>query len=152
MEKDLGKCRTNLIHFRSHIVRKKTEADFDREEMQNLGPREAIVIVDYKMKILDQGHCETMSEWFGKRGTTCFGEMTITNVEQSEDTVEFHFYLFFSDDITQDTNWVHSAKAWLYKNFIPTLFPESDKPVKTYCCGDSATVFNNNIGKLCMPL
>ena len=150
LEVELNKCRTNFIHWRSHIVRKKVESQYSREQIQNLKPGEVIVICDFKMKILALLMKETKQDFFGKRGTACLGFMVISNQEQHEGFVDVRFYLFFSDDTTQDTNFVLAGKHYIYKEIIPSLFPETAK-VKIRFESDGAGSFNSNLAKAAMP-
>lgn len=117
--------REHVIHWRSHIARKQVEADYDREQIQHLAPNEAVVICDWKMKILACKLQETMPEFYGKRGTSCLGFMSITNVDQEKNEMDVHFHLLFTDDCTQDANSVLSAKAWLYNTYLPSVFTDS---------------------------
>jgi hypothetical protein len=93
--------RQNLIGLRSHKVRKKVESDFDRKQTQTLGPDECIIISDFKMKILAMYFRENMRLFYGKRGISCLGFMVIKACDE-DDKVDVHFYLFFSNDTTQD--------------------------------------------------
>jgi len=58
LELEMKKCRKNLIDWRSHIVRKKVESDFTRNQTQSLKQNKTVVVSDYKMKILATDFCK----------------------------------------------------------------------------------------------
>lgn len=150
LEEELKQCQVYFIHWRSRIVRKSVESKFSREQVQNLKEDEAIVVSDFKMKILDQRLKETKQQFFGKRGTACLGFMVMTNQEQIEGFVDVRFYLFFSDDTTQDTNFVLAGKHYIYTTIIPSLFPNGTK-AKVRFESDGAGSFNSNLAKAALP-
>ena len=151
LEFELKKRREYHIHWRSHIVRKKTESDFDRKQMQSLKQNEVIVISDYKMKILSCFHRETQKQFFAKRGTTCLGFMSMKKSIEDEEDLDVHFHLLFSDDTTQDSHFVLAAKAYIYNEFLPTQFPPSTE-IDAHFRADGAGCFNSNLVKTCTPL
>jgi hypothetical protein len=71
----LENCRTYLIHYRSHIMRKYVEGIADRNVLKNLKEDKLQAICDYKMKILAGFYKEPMYNFFAKRGTSCLGFM-----------------------------------------------------------------------------
>jgi hypothetical protein len=152
LEMEIEERRQNLIDLRSHIVRKKNEADYDRKQMQSLKSHECIVVSDYKMKLLAMYHRENMKLFYGKRGTACLGFMVMTNTGQNDNEIEVHFYLMFSDDTLQDANFVLSAKAALYETILPTLFPEDTEKIDVHFRTDGAGCFNCNILKAVIPM
>ena len=151
VEKELEICKQNLIDWRSHIVRKVVESKYSREQMQNLKEDEAIVVCDFKMKILPHFLKETKNEFFGKRGTACLGFMIITNTEQKEGEVDVQFYFFFSDDTKQDSNFVLCGKHYIYKEILPRLFPNNVRPIKVLFESDGAGAYNSFLAKGAMP-
>ena len=52
IEADLSRAVEDLNEHRSHLARHKSEADFDACELENLEDDTAVVVSDYKMKIL----------------------------------------------------------------------------------------------------
>lgn len=150
LEMELKRCLKWFTHWRSHIVRKKVESQFFRKELQELGSDELICQCDFKMKILQHSLKETKEQFFGKRGTSCLGFMLMSNPEQKEGVVDVHFYIFFSDDTTQDTNFDLAAKDYVYNNIVPSLFPEGTQ-VKVKFESDGAGCFNSHLAKAAMP-
>ena len=52
-----------------HLLRTKHQADYHKFVLDNLQPGEAVVIVDYKMKLeLGVRSHEAQRDWYGKRG------------------------------------------------------------------------------------
>ena len=77
--------------------------------------------------------------------------MTITNVDQNDDGVDFHFHLLFSDDTAQDANHVLAANAYIYHDFLPTRFPDEEN-IHVHFCADGAGCYNSNMTKSAIPL
>ena len=146
---ELQKCRINLIHWRSHIVRKVVEAKATKADIRNLKPNQAIVDIDYKMKINSIYFRETKQQFFGKRGSACLGFMVYTNQEQKETEVDVNFYFLFSDDTQQDSNHVIAGKHYIYTEVLPNLFPE-DTSIEVLCATDGAGAFNSCLVKSLM--
>ena len=146
---DIVDRRQMFIELRSHKVRKKTESDFDRQQHRELGPNDCIVICDFKMKILAIFHREYQKLFYGKRGITCLGFMVI--IASSDGQIDVHYYLFFSDNTTQDANFVLSAKAALYTEILPSLFKQDFKKINVHFRSDGAGCFNCAVAKSVMP-
>ena len=79
IEADLSRAEEDLNEYHGHLARHKSEADYDAEELENLKDDKAVVISDYKMKILSCFFRENQQRWFGKRGTSCLGFMIVSN-------------------------------------------------------------------------
>ena len=77
------------------------------------------------MKIISSKHREAQIDWFAKRGFSCLGVLLIfgSSAENDENQVLYHFFL--SDDTTQDTDAVNTAKHILCKNILPKWREES---------------------------
>ena len=147
---EIIKCRENLIDWRSHMVRKKAESEYFTEQQKNIKKNQAVIVCDFKMKILPIYFLEGQRQWFGKRGTACLGFMVLTNIDELEDEVDADFFFFFCDDTTQDSNFVLSAKSYIYSEFLPSLFPD-DVTVETFWQCDGAGCFNSTLMKACQP-
>ena len=98
------------------------------------------------MKIIASKHREAQIDWFAKRGFSCLGVLLIfgSSAENDENQVLYHFFL--SDDTTQDTDAVNTAKHILYKNILPKY---GVKKVHFRC--DGAGAFNCAKSKAAMP-
>ena len=107
---DITQCMRNFLDYRRHIAQAEDENKFDQEFYSNLKDDEAIVIMDFKMKINASMYREKQKDWFSKRGFSCLGAMIIfgSSKESSENKIMYH--IFFSDDTTQDGIYVNIAK------------------------------------------
>ena len=114
---------SNLKEYRSHLARHKSEAEFDTTETAELGDDTAIVVSDWKMKILACFFRENQAKWFGKRGTSCIGFMIISNstdpAVREKGLKEVQFIMMFTDDTKQDDHSVACAKAEIYQHHLP---------------------------------
>ena len=150
LEAEIQHCRSNLMDWRSHIVRKKVESGFSRDRLRSLKKNQAIVIADFKMKILPMYFRENQRLFFGKRGTACLGFMVISNTKEKTSGVDVSTIFFFSDDTLQDSQFVLAGKAYIYNEFLPKEFPDIDV-IETEFESDGAGAFNSNMAKACMP-
>ena len=147
---ELERCKTNLIHWRSHIARKAVEKEYTHRQSVGLGPDEVIIICDFKMKILAMYLRETKQQFFGKRGTSCLGFLIMTNTQRRDGKHDVMYFLFFSDDTQQDANYVLAAKHYIYSNVLPGLFPDGTE-IKVHFESDGAGCFNCTLLKATMP-
>ncbi len=150
LDVEIDKCRQNLVEYRAHIVQKKIEAAYFREQIQSLTSTEAVVICDFKMKINPLYHREAMKDWYGKRGVACCGFLIYTKAPEEGEVYAEYFY-FFSDDTCQDANMVLAAKSYIYNEHLPTLFPEG-VTIQVKWETDGAGCFNSNLMKACQPM
>ncbi len=109
-KKEMEQCLRNLLDFRNHIAQREDESAFDAVRYYDLKSNEAIIIMDYKMKILSASFREPQSDWFSKRGFSCLGALIIfgSSDGEAENKVLYHF--FISDDTTQDSEAINCAK------------------------------------------
>ena len=114
----INNCKRNLDIFRSHLARHYTESLYDSEEILRLDKETALVIADFKNKILDCMFRENMCAFFGKNGTSDLGFMRILRGDDPEQ-LEATFYHFISNDKLQDSQFIISAKYELYTNHMP---------------------------------
>ena len=77
--------------------------------------------------------------------------MVLTNIEEREDKVDADFFFFFCDDTTQDSNFVLSAKSYIYSEFLPSLFSKTEETVEAFWQSDGAGCFNSTLMKACQP-
>lgn len=117
MKADLDVFRDNLIDYCAHLVHKYSEGKFDDEFYSDLEDTEAVVICDWKMKILSSKFCEAQQEWFSKRGTSLLGFEI--HLKSKGDTKKVWYHFFITDDTTQDTESVLCAKHFLYSKVLP---------------------------------
>ena len=91
-----------------------------RYVLKNLKPEEAIVVIDYKMKLeLGMHSREIQRDWYGKRGISLHGFYVIAQVTDSERHIEV--LDLWSEDTKQDAWFTQSALdigfAWMEKVF-----------------------------------
>ena len=149
-EIEIETCLSDLDEYRGHLARHKSEADFDADELDSLADDTAVVISDFKMKILSCFFRENQLKFFGKRGTSCLGFMVITNSEDAEVRAngikEVKFIMMFSDDAKQDELSIASAKYEVYTKHLP---PEVSK-VRFH--SDGAGAFQSAYHKAVQPM
>jgi hypothetical protein len=117
-------CRKeDLVEFRSHLARHKSEEEYATKELEDLLDDEAIVTADFKMKILSCFFRENQKKWFGKRGTSMLGFMITTNPKDPDEKAngmkDVSFVMMVTDDSLQDEHEVACAKAMLYSQYLP---------------------------------
>lgn len=91
-----------------------------RYVLKNLKPGEAIVVIDYKMKLeLGMHSREIQRDWYGKRGISLHGFYVLALVTDSERHIEV--LDLWSEDTKQDAWFTQSALdigfAWMEKVF-----------------------------------
>lgn len=142
---ELEVCFQNLIDYRAHLMHKKSEQLFDDEFYKTISDDEAIIICDWKMKILASKYRESQAEWFSKRGSSLLGFEVHLKGEDGKKKVLYHFFL--SDDTTQDTEQVLCAKHFLYSEVLPVY------GIKKVCFrSDGAMCFSSKEAKATMPI
>ena len=147
----------NLKRHRSHTARKKIEADASRKRMNTLQPNEAIVVADFKQKILQAYFRENQLKYFAKRGISCLGFMILTRPqcddesETPDEYLDASFILLFSNETTQDALFINAAKNYIYNEVLDTKFSGLETPIQVKYVSDGAGAFNCNVAKACMP-
>ena len=76
--------------------------------------------------------------------------MILTNIDGKVGEVDAHFIFLFSDDTTQDANFVAAGKHYIYSEFLPSIFPDNMN-IKVYAESDGAGALNCNLSKSLMP-
>ena len=137
-------CQRNLIDYRAHLAQKVSEHGFDKKEYAALDEDEAVVVIDYKMKVLPRSYREKQLDWFSKRGMSVLG-VEIHLMIDGKREVLYHF--FISDDANQDAEAVLCAKHYLYSEILPRY---NVKKVKFR--SDGAGCFSSNDAKAAMKL
>ena len=66
-------------HFRAHLAQKQIESDFDETELEQLPAGVAMMVGDWKMKILACYFRENQARFFGKRGCSLLGFLILVN-------------------------------------------------------------------------
>ena len=143
-ENEIEVCRINLIDYRAHLCQKVSEQEFDQKDYLNIDKDQALVVADYKMKVLPSSYREKQIDWFSKRGISVLG-VEVHVLMNGKQEVFYHF--FISDDANQDAEAVLCAKHFLYAEILPRY---NVKSVKFRC--DGAGCFSSNDAKAAMKL
>ena len=111
----LMKVHTQYV---AHLLRTKHQGEYYKYILDNLKPGEAVVIVDYKMKLeLGVRTREIQRDWYGKRGISLHGFLVIAQIGEGERRVEV--IDLWSEDTKQDAWFSQSAMDigfhWLEK-------------------------------------
>jgi hypothetical protein len=142
-------CESQFKTYRAHLVAKKTEADADGAEVAALEDDQAIVVSDWKMKLLSAFHRENMKLFYGKRGTSVMGFMVITNSQDASDGKDVCFFILLTDDSKQDETNVAAAKMALYKELLPKAVPHVTQVLFR---SDGAGCFRSSFLHAIMPM
>lgn len=100
----------HLLKYRAHVAQREDESIFDKQFYSQMCDGEALVILDYKMKILASMFREKQIDWFSKRGFSCLGCLILFGSSDYSETNDVEYHFFLSDDTTQDAHAVNIAK------------------------------------------
>ncbi|RHZ62731.1 hypothetical protein Glove_335g14 [Diversispora epigaea] len=113
----LDEYKQKLIAWMAHHARKTYLNIHVRTNLEELDG-EAVIIVDYKMKILPQSARETKAEFFGKRGWSLHSVLVYTkNIEQNQMNVQTFDH--WSDDTRQDAWYTASSLHTVFETINP---------------------------------
>jgi hypothetical protein len=109
--------RQKLYYYLAHQTRKVyLNAQFSSNLLE-LDKNGAIIIVDYKMRILPKTARETKTEFFGKRGWTLHSILMYTKFENQED-YNITAYDHWSDDTKQDAWFTASSLSAVFETML----------------------------------
>jgi hypothetical protein len=77
--REIAICERHFTQYRAHLAQIRAEAEFDAVELDGLKDDEALIITDYKMKILACFYRENQARFFGKRGCSLLGFLILVN-------------------------------------------------------------------------
>jgi hypothetical protein len=125
-----------LIYFLAHHAR-KTYLNYQfKINLQELDQDSALLVVDYKMRILPQSSRETKAAFFGKRGWTLHSVLVYT---KNEDKITHNVEAFdhWSNDTKQD--------AWFTASFLHTVLENLEKkPKQVTIISDNGPHYHNS--------
>ena len=99
---------TSSVLYTSHLLRTRHQGDYHKFVLNNLQPGEAVVIIDYKMKLeLSVRLREIQRDWYGKRGISLHGLLAIAQVDENKKVSEV--LDLWSEDTKQDSWFTQSA-------------------------------------------
>jgi hypothetical protein len=126
-----------LICYLAHQTRKAyLNAQFNSilRELDNNG---AIIVVDYKMRILPATARETKSEFFGKRGWTLHTTLVFQKNKDNYEELDVQAYDHWSSDTKQD--------AWFTASCFESVFTTMDpKPLWVKIISDNGGHYHNS--------
>ena len=121
LEEELKEVMNSLALYASHLLRTRHQADYHKFILNSLQPGDAVVIIDYEMKLeLGVRLRECQRDWYGKRGISLHGLLFIA---QTDGTTKVSEELdLWSEDMKQDSWFSQSAMdvglRWLEKTFL----------------------------------
>jgi hypothetical protein len=105
---DLDEYQKKLVAFMSHHARKIYLNAQLPATLSQLNSDEALIIVDYKMRINPKKARETKDEWFGKRGWTLHSVLLYTK-NQHTNNFDINAFDHWSGDTKQDAWFTASS-------------------------------------------
>ncbi|GBB91846.1 hypothetical protein RclHR1_19260002 [Rhizophagus clarus] len=115
----LDEYQQKLIAWMAHHARKTYLNIHVRTNLEELDGEGAVMIVDYKMRILPQSSRETKTEFFGKRGWSFHSVLVYTkNMEQNQ--LDIQIFDHWSNDTYQDAWFITSS----FHTIIETMNPK----------------------------
>lgn len=90
---DAKKAEEKVEEWKSHIVRTINQDKAKREILENLTYDQALIMMDWAMKLLPRKYREAQTEWFGKKGLSWHISACITRAANDENDFEVQFFL-----------------------------------------------------------
>lgn len=120
LKEELKEVMASNVLYIGHLLRTKHQGDYHKFVLNNLQPGEAVVIIDYKMKLeLGVRLREIQRDWYGKRGISLHGLLAIAQVEEDKKVSEV--LDLWCEDTKQDSWFSQSAMdvgfSWLQQSF-----------------------------------
>ena len=120
LEEELKEVMNSHALYVSHLLRTKHQADYHKFILNSLQPGDAVVIIEYKMKLELGVHLrECQQDWYGKRGILLHGLLAIAQVDATTKVSEV--LDLWNGDTKQDSWFSQSAMdvrfTWLEKTF-----------------------------------
>uniref|UniRef100_U9T958 Uncharacterized protein n=1 Tax=Rhizophagus irregularis (strain DAOM 181602 / DAOM 197198 / MUCL 43194) TaxID=747089 RepID=U9T958_RHIID len=114
----LDEYQQKLIAWMAHHARKIYLNIHVRTNLEELDEEGAVMIVDYKMRILPQSARETKTEFFGKRGWSFHSVLVYTkNMEQNQ--LDVQVFDHWSNDTRQDAWFTASSLHTVIETLNP---------------------------------
>jgi hypothetical protein len=104
----LHEIQERLKHYLGHQARKiYLNAQF-KATLAQLNPEGALVVADYKMRVLPKSARETKKDFFGKRGWTLHTILVFRKIE-NQDMLDIRAFDHWSTDTKQDAWFTASS-------------------------------------------
>lgn len=108
LEGELKEVMNSHVLYASHLLRTKHQADYHKFILNSLEPGDAVVIIEYKMKLeLGVRLHECQRDRHGKRGISLHGLLVIAQVDAN--TKVSNILDLWSEDTEQDSWFSQSA-------------------------------------------
>ena len=128
---------TMHVQYTSHLLRTKHQAVYYKFILNNLQPGDAVVVVDYKMKLeLGVRLRKNQRDWCGKRGISFHGFLVVAQVEEDKKTSEI--IDLWSEDTKQDT-WFSQSAMDICFHWMEHALPEYN----VYLFSGKSLLFNH---------
>ncbi|GES72774.1 hypothetical protein GLOIN_2v1767687 [Rhizophagus clarus] len=105
---DLQDMKEHLLYYLAHQTRKVYLNSQFNTNLLALDDKTALILVDYKMKILPKTARETKSDWFGKKGWTLHSVLVYTKTPNST-KLQVQAFDHWSPDTRQDSWFTASS-------------------------------------------
>ncbi|GBC00587.1 hypothetical protein RclHR1_03900004 [Rhizophagus clarus] len=105
---DLQDMKEHLLYYLAHQTRKVYLNSQFNANLLALDDKTALILVDYKMKILPKTARETKSDWFGKKGWTLHSVLVYTKTPNST-KLQVQAFDHWSPDTRQDSWFTASS-------------------------------------------
>lgn len=112
----ISKFEDKLKRYHSHLIRHHVQRGNYKRFESLLSGTNAIILTDFKMKILYENVRESQTSWFAKRGNSNLGIVFIYKNLPSEE-IKIEYFDLFSEDNTQDFFFICSAFEVALKQF-----------------------------------
>ena len=115
---------------------------------------EAVVVIDYKMKMQAKYFRETQTLHFGKRGISWHGAMLqFFSLENSDDSTAAHLNKFYFDHIPEDENKQDRASVFSLVEAIVLAIKAKFPDIKQLTfVSDNASCYQNTMILLVLPI
>lgn len=150
VKEELEDVMSTHVQYASHLLRTKHQGDYYKFILDNLQPGDAVVVVDYKMKLeLGVRLREIQRDWYGKRGISLHGFLVVAQVEEDKKVSEV--IDLWSEDTKQDAWFSQSAMdvcfRWMEQAFPGyNVYLFSGKPLFFRYCLIRFTTWNMKSG------
>ena len=115
---------------------------------------EAVVVIDYKMKMQAKYFRETQTLHFGKRGISWHGAMLqFFSLEKEVDSTTAHLNKFYFDHIPEDENKQDKASVFsLVEAIVIAILAKFPEIKQLTFVSDNATCYQNTMILLVLPI
>jgi hypothetical protein len=132
-----SQAQSNIINWKTHIVRTSHQEKAKSDIMANMGPNEVLLVLGWAMKYLPRRYREDQSNWFAKRGLSWHIGVAFRRRETIESLAFIHI---FSGQISQDSN----ATSAVILDIVEELKERNDSVGKVHLWSDNAGCYKSS--------